>query len=753
MTVRAFPVPILLFALLTAALPGFSAPATVPNAQWTPERDEVYQQESGSQVLSDRPVFAIGVLGDQVYAGFGNGVMRLSGDHLEEVANGPGEYVLRMRTVDNALWVMTKSGLHRFSGGTWTAVAEGQFADLCSFNGDVIAAKDNRLYRYRDGKLEPWSVEDPTVGPISALACHADTVYCMGFDRVFLFDGLRFVSQRQDIVEFGSLPSKDLRDMISLGDRLVVGTHIGLAVIRGTAASSVLGFDGLPYNEITCLARGFDHDFWAGTTKGAIRCVKNEFQYFTASRWLPDEHVNALACAGHAVYLATDKGIGIIEYEPYTLLKKADFYERHLEEWGQKRMAFTHILVRDPKTRSWSRQVSDNDVGWSTHYWAAQAFKYAVTGETKARQNAVDGFNAMKWSEEITGIPGFPARSVWAAGETGQKVQTGSGGRPAEWNPTADGKWEWKGDTSSDEIDAQFYYAWIFYSLVADQKGKKQVAEHVSRMMDHIIDHGWTLCDVDGKPTTWGRWDPEYFAGKGDYAQGLNGMEILTYLRVTHAITGNMKYLDAYNKLLGEGYADQIIVQKKVLPPRIFHSDDRLAFYCYYTLLPLEQDSYWRGVYRRSLERSWEIERIEQVPWFNFIYGALTGSDCEAGPAAEHLRAWPLDLRHYAYDHTNRLDIQPPKGYLPHAKVEKALSPRETNPRRWSENQGELKGKGRGRVIDPAGWLDAYWMGRYHGMILAPETKDPALVSVPRRGLQLGATPYDGPPMPNLMDN
>jgi hypothetical protein len=658
-----------------------------------------------------------------------------------------------MRTVGNALWVMTKSGLHRFSEGTWTVAAEGEFADVCGFNGEVIAAKDNRLYRWLDDKMEPWSVEDPAVGPIHALACHTDTIYCLGFDRVFLFDGLRFVSQRQEVTEFGSLPSKDLRDMISLGDRLIVGTHIGLGVIRGTAATSILGFDGLPYNEITCLAKGFDHDYWAGTTKGAMRCVNGEFQYFDSVRWIPDEHVNALACAGRAVYLATDKGIGIIEYEPYTLLKKADYYERHLEEWGQKRMAFVHILMKDPATHSWTRQVSDNDVGWSTHYWAAQAFKYAVTGDPKARQNAVDGFNAMKWSVDITGNPGFPARSVWAVGETGYKVQTGSGHYPAEWNPAADGRWEWKGDTSSDEIDAQFYYAWIFYSLVADQKGKAQVAQHTSRIMDHIIEHGWTLCDADGKPTVWGRWDPDYFAGKGNYARGLNGMEILNFLRVTHAITRDQKYLDAYNKLIGEGYADKIMVQKLVFPPMaISHSDDRLAFYSYYTLLQLENDHYWRGVYRRSLERSWEIERIEQVPWFNFIYGAVTGNDCEAGPAAEHLRAWPLDLQHYPYDHTHRLDIQPPKGYLPYARVERALSPRETNPRRWTEDQGALKGKARRVVADPSGWLDAYWMGRYYGMILAPEEKDSTLTSVPRRGLQLGAVPYDGPPMPNVLE-
>ena len=51
----------------------------------------------------------------------------------------------------------------------------------------------------------------------------------------------------------------------------------------------------------------------------------------------------------------------------------------------------------------------------------------------------------------MTGIPGFPARAVWAKGEVGHKSTGGSGGYPAEWHDTADGRFEWKGDTSSDE--------------------------------------------------------------------------------------------------------------------------------------------------------------------------------------------------------------------------------------------------------------------------------------------------------------
>ena len=31
---------------------------------------------------------------------------------------------------------------------------------------------------------------------------------------------------------------------------------------------------------------------------------------------------------------------------------------------------------------------------------------------------------------------------------------------------------------------------------------------------------------------------------------------------------------------------------------------------------------------------------MEHVAWFNFIYGAITGNDCEAEQAVKYLREW-----------------------------------------------------------------------------------------------------------------
>ncbi|MBI2425579.1 MAG: hypothetical protein HYV27_22330 [Candidatus Hydrogenedentes bacterium] len=720
---------------------------------WQPVADEVYLQESGSQLPTSKPVWALAIYQDELYLGFGGGVERLAADQalvpLPEVAG----FVNHMRVAGNALWVFTDNGLDRFDGKGWQHIAGKNLEDVCTLHGQTYVLADQRIYTYAGGELHPIDGAETSPGPLYRLAPWAESLYCMGYDRLVLFDGKRF--QHTDLLEFGALPSKDTRDCLAFGDRLLVATHQGIGVVRGLAATMILGADGLPYDEFLALEAGFGNDFWAGTTKGAIRVVDKDFHYFIGPRWLPDDKVNDIAVSKDTVYLATDKGVGIIHYEPYTLLKKAAYYERHLEEWGQKRMAFVHKLEWNATRNSWMREVSDNDVGWSTHYWAAQAFKYAATKDEAARDAARQGFNAMKWAEEISGIPGFPARSIWAIGETSNRTEGGSGNYPAEWNPTADGQWAWKGDTSSDETDAHFYYASVFYEHAANDSEKELVREHLRRIAGHIVDNGWVLRDLDGKPTVWGRWDLEYLnSKKGSYAWGLNGMEALNYMRTAQALTGDAKFQTAMDYLIENNYTRQVVHQKLVSPPQfVFHSDDRLAFYTYYTLLLYEKDPALRAIFRRSLERSWEVERIEHNPWFNFIYGARTGNPCEEQEAVKHLREWPLDLVKYSYNLTHCRNLYPDNGYIPYAGGKRAFSPRTVGGQRWTNSYLDLEGGGGGmEVEDPSGWLDAYWMGRALGMILPPETTDPELISVPERGLKLGAPDYDGPAMPDVLE-
>ena len=97
------------------------------------------------------------------------------------------------------------------------------------------------------------------------------------------------------------------------------------------------------------------------------------------------------------------------------------------------------------------------------------------------------------------------------------------------WPKSADGKWYWKSDTSSDELDGHYFFYALYYDLVAETEQEKQDVRQVVRdITDHLIDHNFTLVDWDGAVARWGHFDPATLNGKrfawGD--RGLNSLSI-----------------------------------------------------------------------------------------------------------------------------------------------------------------------------------------------------------------------------------
>jgi len=542
--------------------------------------------------------------------------------------------------------------------------------------------------------------------------------------------------------------------MLAVGSRLCIATEKGVGVLRGMAMTALRGEDGLPYEDTTCLAEGFDGDLWIGTTRGAIRQTGRQFHYFGAQNWLPADRVNDIAVDGHTVFVATDGGLAVIRYEPFTLARKAAYYEKLMDIWGFKRLGFVHKLYWSDEEKGWLREISDNDGGHTAHYLAAMCFKYAATGDENARREAQEAFRAMAWLDDITPKPGFIARAIWSVqGDKGRRSQRGSGGLPAKWYPTDDGLWLWKGDTSSDEVNAHMYSVSLFHDLVAQGPEKERARRHIAQIATHIIENGWVLRDMDGKPTRWGRWDPNYLLRPyGFDAVGLNGMEAQTYMHTALALTGDEKYRKGLEQLLRWRYHKYTVRQKLTFPPDVVVPwDDELAFRCYHPLLRYARDEELRSIYLRSLERHWEVMRMQKLPFFNFIYGALTGNDCEVPEAVQNLRDWPLDLVNRSFRNSHRADLRPEPGYVPYQGGTKAISPRESTAMWGSRSAIVYDGGSGGRTVTPPiGWLEDYWMGRYYGFILPPQTDDPKLLSPD--GLPLPkqtAVPYAGPARPD----
>ena len=732
-----------------------AAPANSPH-DWRPAPDEVYLQEVGRKIPTAQPLTSVASHAGRVFAGSEAGLLELKGQTLVGVGDlrAPVE---RLVEAQGSLWVLARDQVSRLHGDSWEKISEKPMTDLSDHLGEVVAAHGRRLWRLRGEALEPFPAPEVPF-PILRLLSFNETLYLVGAGRVTLLGNPVVAGQDeadrypQQAWDWGEPPSPRTRDALSLGSRLFLATDRGLGVLRGMSMSVLRGGQGLCYEDTTCLAQGFTNDLWIGTTRGAIRMAGGQFQYFAGPRWLPDDRVSAIAASQRAVYLATAGGLGIIEYEPYTLVKKAAYYERHLEEWGQKRLGLTHKLEWDDALGQYVREASDNDGGYSGNYLAAESYRYAVTQEARARQEAVNTFKTMRWLEAITGIPGLPARAIWVKGERGHKSEATSGGYPAKWNQAADPRFEWKGDTSSDEICSHFHSVSLFVDLAALGGEGPEARKHLARIASHLLEHHWQLIDVGGKPTRWGRWDPPYFnTEEGRADRGLQSLEILSFMKCAAALTGEAKFNDAYQSLVALGYPAYTIRLSNTFPLEdVAHFDDELALWAYSNLLRFEKDPALHATYRRSFERTWELLRIEHVPWFNFVYGALTGNECEAQPALAHLREWPMDLVIYSYQNSHRTDLKTPAGYEARKGGTRAFSPRETEPMRWDHWPMEADGGTGGRdVVEPSAWLLAYWMGRYYGFIEAPATTDPALLTVgPSAQPPHGAKPYDGPARP-----
>jgi len=737
---------------------------------WKPAADEVYLQEIGQKIPTDKPVTSVAVHKEVAFVVV-EGTIKIIVDGVLKNSDGAPVGVKRLRSLERALWASGENGAHRFADGKWSRVDENSFNDFCMHRGQVHAATREAIFRFEGEKFvnikpaDGYGENDTTVimedgtqvltdpveiAPVDRIASYSGTLYMLRHGGLALLEGRTFV---ENPVDWGMLPSRVTRDLLALGSRLYVATDRGVAVLRGMALTTLRGSDGLPFEDTTCLAEGFDGDLWIGTSRGAIRKTSEAYHYFGAQHWLPGDYVRDIAVSERTVYIATDGGLGIIRYEPYTLGKKATYFERELEQGGFKRLGFVHKLYWSGDADGWLREISDNDGGHTAHYLAAMCFKYAATGDEKARQEAVDAFKAMVWLDDITTKPGFIARSIGSVkADKGERSRHGSGGLPAKWYPTEDGLWVWKGDTSSDEVNAHFYSVSLFHDLAAKGPEKERAAKHIANITSHIIDNGWVLRDMDGKPTRWGRWDPEYLLRPyGFESRGLNGMEAQTYVQTAFALTGDQKFQAGLDQLLKWRYHTFTVRQKLTFPPdSVVPWDDELAFRCYHPLLRYARDPELRSIYLRSLERHWEVMRMQHVPFFNFVYGALTGNDCEVPQAVQHLREWSLDLVSHSYRNSHRHDLAPQPGYLPYMGGTRAISPRESEPEWGSRSAlGHDGGSGGHVMTPPIGWLEDYWMGRYYGFIEAPTAQDSEMRSIqPRAAGRRGALPYDGPPRP-----
>jgi hypothetical protein len=323
----------------------------------------------------------------------------------------------------------------------------------------------------------------------------------------------------------------------------------------------------------------------------------------------------------------------------------------------------------------------------------------------------------MERLSDVNPLEGFPSRSFERAG---YHVSDKS-----RWQTAEDPNWVWKATTSSDEIVGHFFAYAIFAEVIPDKQWHDRAIALMDAIMDHIVRNDWYLIDYDGKPTLWGRWNPDYVnqfpKQVGD--RRLNSAEIISFLQTAYHFTGKEIYREKAFELMGKhGYLDNIMipVSRLSVVPGIDlttewnHSDDELAFLSYWNLYKYAFTDELREKYRRAIEDHWEIERPEKNPLWSFIYAATGAADFDLEQAIWSLKEFPLDTIGWSVRNSHRKDLEFLKANFRHQTTAQVLPPDERPMSKYNGNAFRLDGGEDGRHEYSGDiYLLPYWLGRY----------------------------------------
>ncbi|MEM6701667.1 MAG: hypothetical protein AAF690_03125 [Acidobacteriota bacterium] len=685
------------------------------------------------------------------------------------------------------------------NGAVWSIANTADF-------GATYLASETSLTKFGDD-AQAWDIEDLLRGARKATERYdAPWTVALDLQREIVAVGLRGTDSRGLRLRELSGSSRDLELLVprnsarewvprdvrdvhfDAAGRLwfVIGQTVGVYLPQDRSFRLWDEHDGLPWSEVDCITSQPGKDagadgasIWLGTRQGLIHLEANlvapelsQWSYKQGPRWLPHDHVHSLTFDARGdLWAATEGGVAQIAFLETTLQEKAEYFDEVIDA-QHKRTEYgyvdaLHLPSVDADLASGTLHSSDNDGLWTSMYGAAQAFAWASTGSEEARRRAREAFRAVAFLSEVTRggtpamQPGFPARSILPT--SGPNPNDGQAERDAEtqrrdrkwkslmprWGTSADGRWYWKADTSSDELDGHYFFYGVYYDLVADQDEKAEVREVVHRITDHLLRNDYSLVDHDGEHTRWAVFGPQALNHDPSWweERGLNSMSVLSYLRVAEHVSATPEEAERYaanarDLIDNHGYAASARHPKVQQGPGTGNqSDDEMALMNLYNLLRYESDPTLRAQWAHTMERYSTLVGPERNPLFHFLFaGALEGEeiryadayddyvvradrDTLSADALETLLRYPLDRRDWPLANSHRHDVEllrssstgRPRGHRADGRV---LPIDERFVGHWNHDPWSLDFGGRGtRIADGASYLLPYYLGRFYGFI------------------------------------
>lgn len=603
---------------------------------------------------------------------------------------------------------------------------------LAGGDGFSFLISDGRSLQYLDREAVLWTEPGLTGGVIDLqYDPAADLFWVLGPNALYTFSPNDL--KLDEVFTHTGLTCFTLAEE---GTKVVLGTSEGYLTVDAQSKQPMGELQQkLPATRLTAIHE-IDGRLWFGSDLGAFLLREDgKFNYYHGERWLPGSRVVDLAPGPDgSVLILTDQGPGAIHFKEMTLAEKAAFYEEQVRE-RHIRLGFNATLsgLDHGDLATGYLSDSDNDGLWTAMYLGGQAFRYVVTGSEEALQNCRESLDAMERLYTINPVPGFPSRSFERRGYIERLSD------PERWQHAPDPEWDWKATTSSDEAIGHIFAFGVIAELVDDEEMKKQAVRLIDTLMQHVVDNDFYLVDYDGKPTTWGKWNPEYVNARlkmvGD--RKLNSSNIIGMLQTAYHFTRKEIYKEKAFELMEEhGYLENLMRPiseigpapadasdwDKMLSGNWNHSDDEMYYMGYWGLYRYPFNDSLKTMYRDAILDHWEAERPEKEGLWNIFTALVAPEDFDLEEAIWYLQEYPLDLVNWTVQNSHRKDIEKIEYNFREQTTREVLPPDELRIARHNANRFVLDGGDGGRSEYSAGdiWLLPYWMGRYLGVISAP---------------------------------